>query len=570
MTPTRLALLSSLLAAPMVRGQVQLEPQPAPPAIRKIVVHDQGGSWPTAVARHDDGSLTALGNPWLGSSSCPILGVTGVQDLARLDALHPGDSESLAAVGTHGLTTMRWDATSRAFVVTPFVDAALAGAPIVRTAAFAPFHLISVVTADRTTVRSYRGTGPHLSTVLSTTPIRDLELFKSTSGSARLVVRTDTDLTCCGLNGATLWQVAGTGGLLVRLPRTTTARVAWLHQSANAWRVAMLGDEGLVATYPLDHAFAPTTTLVAAFAADADRDGDCDLVVKSSAGVCVLAAPADGDFGLSAVTWHTQIAPSATSVPDLIPTHAGQRLRYVDEFGSAGVDWERVELSPQSLMNASEDSLSLEVVDHVGGTVVSSTPGTRIAFGLRTTPSALAPLLAPNTQLRLQIVAWAQDDLTGPGTKMDLSESNLLLTLSDPPQTPQTDWLWPAYVDLQPDCTANGWELERYYWLTVRLCQTPVGSEAPTLVSEPITLVASMSKVQGLAGWPFLTTYYFPGVTQLPIVTNPPPPGTFFGGGVVGVIQRADSPPPPPPSGIPTPRANTAQATITGQPAEQQ
>ena len=568
-----------LLFAAATQGQIQIDPQPAPPGIRKLVVHDQGGLWPTALARHSDGSVTAFGNPWLGGQSSAVAGLSGVLDLARLDAMVVGDTESVVAVGSSGLTTVRWDTISRGFALTPFVDPALAGAPIVRAAAFPTHHLLSVVTADRLSVRSYRGTGTYLSTIASPTVIRDLELFKNAGGAARLVVRTDAGINCHGLNGTSFWTATGSGGALVRWPQSATVRVAWLHQPGPGgnWQLAMLGDTGVLSTASLAHALAPTDSVKAAFAADADRDGDIDLVVKSSSGVSVLAVPASGDFGSSVVTEMTHLAPSSTSTPDLVATHAGQRLRYVDEFGGSGVGWERVDLSSSALQGGPEESIALEVISQppgamIGGAVDRSLPGTHIDFVLSTTAEGLLPFVAPNSVTRLQIVAWVQDSVDGRGALADQSESNLLITLQNAPQTPQDDWLWPVYVDLLTTCTDDGWTVpsapDRHYWLTVRLCRTPVGSTAPTAVSEPITLVTSMSMTQAYAtpSWPYLEEWYFPGVDQLPAVLNPQQGAN--GGGVVGVIQRADLPPPPPPSGIPTPRANTAQGSVSGSPAQ--
>jgi hypothetical protein len=562
-----------LLFAAATQGQIQIDPQPAPPGISKVVVHDQGGLWPTALARHSDGSVTAFGNPWLGGQSSAVAGLSGVLDLARLDAMVVGDTESVVAVGSSGLTTVRWDAILRGFALTPFVDPALAGAPIVRAAAFPTHHLLSVVTADRLSVRCYRGTGTHLSTIASPTVIRDLELFKNAGGAARLVVRTDAVINCHGLNGTLFWTATGSGGALVRWPQSATVRAAWLHQPGPGgnWQLAMLGDTGVLSTASLAHALAPTDSVKAAFAADADRDGDIDLVVKSSSGVSVLAVPASGDFGSSVVTALTHLAPSAASTPDLVATHAGQRLRYVDEFGGSGVGWERVDLPSIPLQGGPEESISLEVLDPpigslVGGEVDRDLPGTHINFALQTTAEGLLPFVAPNSLTRLQIVAWIQDDTTGRGSLVDQSESNLLLTLQNAPQTPQDDWRWPVYVDLLPTCTDSGWSdvqtQNRHYWLTVRLCRTPIGSTVPTAVSEPITLVTSLAEQQAFSDWAYLREYYFNFEDELPQVNNPMQ--GMNGGGVVGVIQRADLPPPPPPSGIPTPRANTAQGQVTG------
>jgi hypothetical protein len=560
-----------LLFAAATQGQIQIAPQPAPPGIRKLVVLDQGDLWPIAMARHLDGSVTVFGNPWLGGASLPLPGLSGVLDLARLDAFTPGDTESVAAVGSSGLTMVRWDATSRGFVLTPVVDPALAGAPIVRAAPFAPFHMLSVVTADRLAVRSYRGTGTHLSTINQSSPVRDLELFQHANGSARLLVRTDSGLACHGLNGNLFWSLPGHGGVLVRWPQSATVRAAWLHQPAPGgnWQVAMLGDSGVLSTSSLAHAFAPGESLKAAFAADADLDTDLDLVVKAGASVSVLLVPASGDFGQSTELLH-ELTPNVASVPDLIATNAGQTLRYVDSF-AGGVAWEEVQQQTQSLLGS---GLSLHVVppagpvgSSLGGSVDRSiTSLTHIDFKLRSTPNGLSPFVSPTTQTRIQIVAWIHDKSSGSWVVNDQSESNLLLTLNNPTSALQGNWLWSTWVNLVPQCTDMGWSQHRYYWLTVRLCKTPIGSNVPIVVSEPITLVTSMSMVENGANWSFLVPAYFPSVDTLPRVSNPPqiPNG---GGGVVGVIQRIDLPPPPPPSGIPSPRANTSQGVVNGAPA---
>jgi hypothetical protein len=558
------------MLAAVAHGQVGLEPQPAPPGIQKIVVHDQGGFWPTAMARHQDGSVTAFGNPWLGGAATPIVGLSGVADLARLDALTPGDTEAVAVVGTNGLSTVRWDATALGFVQTPFVDPALAGATMVRAAAFPPYHLISVVTAGGLSVRSYRGTGTHLSTITFATPVRGLELFRHGSGAARLLVRTDSGLACHALNGSLQWSLTGHAGVLIRWKQSPTVRTAWLHRPAPGanWQLTQLGDSGALSTASVAHAIAAGELLHAAFAADADSDGDCDLVVKTSVGVSVLAVPASGDFAQSVETTFEDLLPSAASVPDVVATHAGKRLRYVDEFGGSGVRWERVDIGSQSLVNGGDD-ISLEVYAPpigamVGGAVDRTiTTHSHVDFQLRTTPEALVPFVAPGTLTRIQLVAWAQDDLSGRGKLDDVSESNLLLTLGNVPSAPSEDWLWPCYVDLEPICSDDGWQEARYYWLTIRLCNTLIGSDTPIAVSEPITLVTSLSEVEFYADWQYLTSWYFPLEHEFPLVLNEQQ-GTN-GGGVVGVVERADLPPPPPPSGIPTPRANTAQGVITGQ-----
>ncbi|MCA3010593.1 MAG: hypothetical protein INH34_19630 [Phycisphaerales bacterium] len=508
------------------------------------------------------GAVSSLGNPWLGSECSPILGLSGVLDMARLDALQPGQTESVVAVGAAGMATIRWGATPQAFVVTPISDPALAGAPIVRAIPVTTQHQIAVVTASRTSVRTYRSTGQLVGTGtnLTPTPIRDLEMFCNAAGAPRLLLRNDTGIRCHTTAGALSWQVSGSGGALVRLPRTSSARVAWLHQSAGAWRVAVLGDNGVLGNYPLGQVLAPTDALQAAFAADADRDGDTDLVVKTSAGVAVLRAQSEGNFTAATATWHASLQPSATSIPDVVATHAGRRLRLVDAFGNKTVSWERVDVQAAQQNFAADDLMTLEVTGDRGGFGGASGAITNLECTLRTTPEALAGVYSPATQVRMQVVTWVQEKLDGEGAKLQAAESNLLFNLTLPSGWQFSDSLWPVNVPLQlPYVQERGWEGDRYYWVTVRLVQTAIGSNTPLQASEPITLVTSMSERQRKQNWPYLNQY-FPEPACLPYVLQL----TSLGGGVVGVIERADSPPPPPPSGIPTPRQATNAGQITG------
>jgi hypothetical protein len=570
MKPTRLVVLASLLAACPAVGQSQLPPQETPTQVRKIVVHDQGDQWPVAMALDIHGAVSSLGNPWLGSECSPILGLSGVLDMARLDALQPGQTESVVAVGAAGMATIRWGATPEAFVVTPISDPALAGAPIVRAIPVTTQHLIAAVTANRTSVRTYRSNGQLSGTAtnLTPTPIRDLELFCNAAGALRLLLRNDTGIRCHTTAGALSWQVSGSGGALVRLPRTSSARVAWLHQSAGAWRVAVLGDNGVLGNYPLGHVLAPTFAVQAAFAADADRDGDTDLVVKTSAGVVVLRAQSEGNFTAATAMWHQGLQPSATSIPDLVATHAGQRLRMVDAFGNKSVSWERVDVQAAQQQFDADDLMNLEVTGGSGGTGGAEGSHTRLTCTLRTKPEALFGVYSQGSQVRMQVVTWIQENLDGGGEKLQAAESNMLFDLTLPPGWMTLDSLWTMPVPLQAQYVQSiGWEENRYYWLTVRLVQTANGSNTPLQASEPITLVTTMSAREQNAIWPYLN-HYFHSPSLLPKVFEAPPmeggEGGVAGGGVVGVIERADSPPPPPPSGIPTPRQATNAGPVTG------
>jgi hypothetical protein len=516
------------------------------------------------------GAVSSLGNPWLGSECSPILGLSGVLDMVRLDALQPGQTESVVAVGAAGMATIRWGATPEAFVVTPISDPALAGAPIVRAIPVTTQHQIAVVTASRTSVRTYRSTGQLVGTAtnLTPTPIRDLELFCNAAGAPRLLLRTDTGIRCHTTAGSLSWHMSGSGGALVRLPRTSSARVAWLHQSAGAWRVAVLGDNGVLGNYPLGHVLAPTYTLQAAFAADADRDGDTDLVVKTSAGVAVLSAQSEGNFTAATATWHASLQPNATSIPDVVATHAGRRLRLVDAFGNKSVSWERVDVQAAQQQFDSDDLMTLEVAGDRGGTGGVDGVNTRLTCTLRTKPEALAGVYAAGTHVRMQVVAWVQENLDAGGTKLQEAESNLLFNLTLPAPWMDLDTLWEMPVPLQAMYQqSSGWEERRYYWITVRLVQTEIGSNTPLQASEPITLVTTMSSRESYDGWSYLNQY-FANPYHLPKVYEAPPieggEGGVAGGVVVGVIERADSPPPPPPSGIPTPRQSTNAGTVTG------
>ena len=105
------ALLGSLLVTALANAQTILAPRPVPLPARKIVTHDIGDFWPGTFVLHTNGTVTALGNAWLGGGvhSLPL---TGIADMARLDALTPGASESVAMVGTSGLSMVRCNATN--------------------------------------------------------------------------------------------------------------------------------------------------------------------------------------------------------------------------------------------------------------------------------------------------------------------------------------------------------------------------------------------------------------------------------------------------------------------------
>ncbi len=546
---TSFALLSSLaLAQALVTTGM-------PPNVRKIVTHDHGEFWPGALARHGDGTVTAVGNPWLGGGPRAVP-LSGVLDMDRLEAFAPGDAESVAVVGSAGLHFVRWDQVARGYELT-LVDAGAANAKIVRTAPFAPHHTVVTVAADGMSLRVYR-TMNLIGTPAVAGPVHDLEVFRNAAGAARFLLRTDAGVSCTGPGGNQLWSVPGAGGCFVRWPANETVRVGWIHVTEEGtWALWLLGDDGPIGAPtpppPVDLTFAigNTEQVIAAFAARADKDADdeVDLVLKTTNGVSLLDNESQNDFPQFTEV-AVNLAVSTACVPDLLVTHAGKRLRLVDENTGAGLGWNRVDLP---LTIAPDDGLSLELDGGGAGGRVEASPSshTEIRFRVRATQEALEPFLGQATFF--QVVAWRQEE---PGLRADdLSENNLLFQVTG--TVPAGDTVWPLRTVLEQPHSPTGapnlyWDGSPLYWLTVRLCRSESGG-APLTVSEPVTFVTSLSQAPEVAG-------YLAGFTDwlAPLDWAVMP----LGGIVIGVIQKSNLPPPPPTQGMPTPRESTGGENI--------
>lgn len=536
--------------------------------VRKLVVHDHGDLWPGGLARHADGSVLALGNPWLGGGLHDV--ASDINDMARLDAFTPGDAEGVAMVGSGGLTLVRWNQIARDFTVTPLDGGALAqNAQMVRAAPFAPHHVIALVTADGSGVRCYRATGTFVAAPPVTGPVLDLDVIRNAAGAARLLIRNAAGITCIDPAGIVQYTVTGSGGVFVRWPQSSsTIRAAWIHHvpSDPDWQLSLLADNGQFGDMiDLGFAFASNEQIVAAFAAKADADDDVDLVVKTSSGVSVIDNQGAGDFtALAEVTVAPLVAPLC--VPDLLTTHAGHRLRLVDDTGDGAVSWNRVDVEVDG--TGVPDAVNLETfwegAVEVGASVASSLgEDTVVDFTVRTTSEGIAPFIgAANTWTQMQVVAWRQAQSNPEGRLDNLSESNVMFHLLG---ELTGDRLWDLDAQLAPDLWQaplpslpyEGWNESSLYWLTIRVANTPADGTKPNSASEPVTLVTSMSVEDFLGGWDYIQSL-FPGVV-LPRFSNYP----AIGGGVVGVIQRSDDPPPPP-SGIPSPTAYTALKAVSG------
>jgi hypothetical protein len=253
-----------------------------------------------------------------------------------------------------------------------------------------------------------------------------------------------------------------------------------------------------------------------------------------------------------------------------VSTHAGRRLRVVDELGEGGVGWGRVFMG----LGASGDDFALEVTSSgpgpIGGLARPNPSGTQIEFQLRIWPDALAPFVAPDARTHIQVVPWRQSEPDQGYGIEELSEDNLLFHMTSTPSSAPVveETLWPLYVDLLPDLqngepplgAVSGWGEDTLYWLTVRVCKTPLDSLTLLDASEPITIVTSMSFAQLLEygpSWGYIAQFAPPGPLPALLLAN------NVGGGVVGVIERVVVPPPPPPNGIPSPRAGVTQAQTT-------
>jgi hypothetical protein len=567
LTLARSSLLPGLLVGsslcPLAPAQATIVQSVSAP-VAKVVVHDYGSFWPGALVRHVDGTVSALGNPWLGGGQ-RSLALAGVNDMARLDALTPGALEKVLAVDSGGLRHVVWNPTTGEFS-TPLIDAGAAGGLMVRSAPFSPHHIVVVVVvADGgTSLRCYRNT-TLVSTPTVAGPVRDLEIFRHANAAARFVVRNDAGISCLDPSGTVLWSRLGCDGCLARWPQPASARFAWVHRegATSPWRVALFDDDGLLCSHDLSSLITASDTIVAAFAVNADGDADVELIVKTSAGVFVFDNLTGPTFSPSLEFTVTELQYCATSVPDLVATSASGRLRLVDQVGTEGLSWRRIDFV-HSL--GGNDELSLETHVPVGGGAPRGawapgvpSPATALQFALRASPSALEPFAAQWTQI--QVVTWRQREPNVNGRLDTTSESNEMWRLLPLPQWPPVeDTVWPLEVVLAPPFAGGGWNTEDHYWLTMRVCSTATNSTVPAAVSEPITLLTTLSTAQHTAGWTFMHEYVTtPG--ELPVIyplTGP------IGGGVVGVIQRPDKQPPPPPGGIPSPVVSSGQHVSQG------
>lgn len=537
---------------------------------RKVVAHDHGDLWHGALVILDDAqkSVAALGNPWLGGGPRPV--TTGINDMARLDALTPGAVEPVALVGDgFNLQIAHWNPVALGMTLTPVNEAETAGAQMVRAAPFAPQHLIVTVknltNPPSTSMRLYRyhpnGNFVFVAAPAVAGPVLDVEIVRTATNAARLLYRTATGVTCIEPSGTEVWSVTGTDGVFARWPLGAPVWWAvWVHHIAGSgnWQLTRLRDTGAMA--PIDLGPAITGNVQAAFAADVDQDGDVDLVVRSDAGIAVvhnqgaLANPED-EFQSLAVVPVPGSDPGRDCVPDLLITHAGRRLRVLDTNGADKVLWRRVD----SLLFLETDGMDLQRYpfsgDMFGGGVPVEGDTTRIDFRLDTAPGFLTPFASGGTT-NIQVVAWRQDLSTG-GEPHDVSETNDVFPLA--PFEPSVSNWWQLHMTLEPDCFGSPprWvapDADALYWVAIRIVNTN-GSLVLNSASEPIVLATTLSPDE-VGNWGYISNHCQVSVENLTKVQDLT---RGDGGVVVGVIERTSTPPPPPPSGIPTPKAGQLQ-----------
>ncbi|MBX3463753.1 MAG: hypothetical protein KF830_11310 [Planctomycetes bacterium] len=558
-SPPRIRLLLSCLWLAAVGG-AQATPDSA---ARKIVVHDTGGHWPGAISVHADGSLWAIGNPWLGGGM-RALAIGGANDLARVDGLTPGSNETVAVVGAQGVVMLRWNPATLAFDQNAWPHVQLQGARAVRTVPFGNQHLVAVLGASGRTVHCYRyhegGSGLLVAQSTATEEVLDFAAFRHGNGTARLLRATASGLACLPAGGAVQWTLAGQHGHVLRCDHPIV-KAAWLYRDANTgeWRLAQIGDAGVLDDESLAAHLGGSEQVLAAFLLDCDADGDLDLVAKTSLGVRVLLQP---ELPGLAQTTEVSFEPltGTVCVPDLALMHAGTRVRVVDDLGVGDVRWSNLAMGIQPW----DDGIDL----HGGGQIDTlPTDDSRIHFVVSIAPEWLVRFSHPERRTYLQVITWRQAQPSIDGRLDATSESNMVHEMIDIPASVSTSTLWPLDVTLAPPWYPIGWSTDEHYWLTIRLVATEVGGSELDVVSDPVTLVTSLSIAQRDAEepWAFVLEYSEPGTqaSELPAVVAPPPaaPDMQLGGYVIGVIGRIRAlPPPPPPGGIPAPSEGSTGA----------
>lgn len=529
----------------------------------KFVVHDIGGWWHNVMVRRDDGTVAAVGNPWLGRIRPNSLPLTGINDITRLDALGAGRTEVVAAVGSAGLTTVRWNDIVHAYDLATWAQPQLAGARAVRAASFVTQHVVTVLCADGATLRSFRyqgvGSGFEVASFTTSAPVLDYEPFRTANGVGKLLVATAAGLVCCAMNGASEWTLAGTSGDLLPWRGDPSVRAAWLHRGAGGeWRVALLGDDGPVRIDSLG-ALPTAESVIAGFAIDADGDETTDLVVESGTATRVFLQTEGGSLEFAET-----VANSGTGVADVIATHGGAHAWLVHGPSANAVQWTRLGQSSALLPAADMELFGTTFLDQ------GETSATKVDFNVEIAAEWLQPFVRSDRQTWLQVVAWRQRYPADDGRLDEVSESNVMFPLVAPPIPVTSATRWPLSVTMAPEFnplpTPPGWDSDDHYWLTIRVVRSAnADSLAPDRVSDPVTFATSLSIPQRLSQppWQYLLSLCGPGATaaQLPTVIKPPGggsgPSLLLGGIVVGVITRINLPPPPPPSGVPSPRAAT-------------
>jgi hypothetical protein len=559
----RASTLFALSLSPLAVAQDTLTTAGVPSGVLKVVTYDQGSFWSGAYARKVDSNgastVFAVGNPWLGGGYRYL--TSDVNDMARLDAAHPGDAEAVAMVGSAGLTLVRWDPVAQGFGITTVDAGALAqNARLVSTSPFGQNHLLAIVTADGNGVRCYRATGVFLAAPPVTGPVLDLAALRNAAGAGRLLVRYADCTKCIDLAGTVQLSVSGSGGVFVRWPQSSsTVRAGWIHHvtTDSDWRLTLLGDsEQIGSDVNLTAAIGAGEEVIAAFAGDIDHDpaGTIDLVLRTSQGTSVLINT-DGNFASfheeqPTVSTPPPPPPAPPCVPDLLTTHAGRRFRLVDGLPAGGIAWNRV--IPYSQGTGEDESISLLQDAGFGGRLDTSiTDLTDISFDLALT--GIDPFVANGTRTQVQVVSWRQRVSTDQGRVDTVSERNVMFDLQGV-AFGSSNWMVIAELEQHwstftlGNSSSISWEAgnDTLYWLTIRLCNTPMDSLAPNSVSEPITLVTSMS-VNQAPGWTYIDGYCDLDLWHLGV-------GGTGGIGIISVIQRSSDPPPPPPGGIPTPK----------------
>ena len=552
--PTIPALLGALFLATVVDAQANLPSLTIDVPAQKLVTYDTGEFWPGAFVLHTDGTVTAIGNPWLGCARRQV-NVAGITDMARIDAAVPGDAESVAMVGGDGLKMVWYNKDTPTYEATPWPHAELQGAVAVRSAPFLPQNAVVVLTADHRTLRCYRKGGAFLGTFTMPSDVLEFDTFRHADGTPRLLVVTAAGLSCRLLDGTEQWTTTGLGGDLVRWPTGSTIKAGWVHRDPQlgVWTVALLSDSGVVSRANVDPTLGVGESLVAAFAVDTNGDGHVELLVKTSNGPSVLVNDGSNNFAAATEVALTGVPAGSVCIPDLMITNSGKRVRMVDEQSLTSIGWTNIH---QIGGGGWSEGI------WVDGSGKVTPPNSRILFPLAFSQDWLDEFGASGTlTTSVQILAWHQGN-------PDLNEvdnhaySNVWFPL--PSGMPAGEPL-DVYVDLPHPIVANpelgwtGWATPDHYFLTVRLVVTDTAGTPwkPLEASEPITLGTTLAAAFR-DSWAHLLQFMPTGMSWQALALLAPvrlffPIQPTFGGNPIGVIPKIIVPPPPPTGGFSSP-----------------